>query len=107
MTSQTLTALYNEPATAEVAIERLRAIGIPERSLEMHQATDGDIVPGNAPSGGLFTLGDILGSRADRDGIAGTGTVVVALRVPGDLVAKAVGILQEDAIEVEKDRDPD
>ena len=37
----------------------------------------------------------------------GTGTVVLALRVPGDLVAKAVGILDEDAIEVEKDRDPD
>ena len=101
MASQTLTALYNDPVTAEAAIERLRAIGIPEASLEMHPATDGDIAPGNAPSGGLFGLGD----QADERGIAGAGTVVVALHVPDDLVTEAAGILDKDAIEVEKDRD--
>ena len=86
-------------------IERLRAIGIPEASLEMHPATDGDIAPGNAPSGGLFGLGDPLGNQADERGIAGAGTVVVALHVPDDLVTEAAGILDKDAIEVEKDRD--
>ena len=105
MASQTLTALYNDPVTAEAAIERLRAIGIPEASLEMHPATDGDIAPGNAPSGGLFGLGDPLGNQADERGIAGAGTVVVALHVPDDLVTEAAGILDKDAIEVEKDRD--
>ena len=57
MASQTLTAIYNDSASAEAAIERRRAIGIPERSLEMHRAADGDILPGSAPSGGLFALG--------------------------------------------------
>jgi hypothetical protein len=105
MATQTLTALYNDPATAETAMERLRAIGIPERSLEMHRAAEGDIAPGNAPSGGLFALGDLLGNAGNADGIAAGGTVVMALHVPEALVAEAAGILDEDAIEVDKDRD--
>ncbi len=103
MASQTLTALYNEAATAEEAVERLRALGIPEQALEMHPAADGDILPGNAPSGGLFSIGDILGDRGE-EGTA-SGTIVVAFRVPEDLVARATSILKEHAIEVDRGRD--
>ena len=52
MATRTFTALFTDPAAAETAMERLRAIGIPERSLEMHQAAEGDVAPGNAPSAG-------------------------------------------------------
>jgi len=107
MASQTLTALYNDSATAEAAVERLRAIGIPEPSLEMHPAADGDLLPGNTASGGLFALGDILGTRGGPDGIAASGTVVVAFHVPDDLVSEARGILKDGAIEVEKDSERD
>jgi hypothetical protein len=104
MASQTLTALYTDEARAEMALERLRAMGLPERSLEMHHASDGDIEPGSAPSGGLFALGDILRNRGDEHGIAGNGTVVMAFDVPERLLSEALSILDEDAIEVEKTR---
>jgi hypothetical protein len=107
MASQTLTALYSDEARAETALERLRAIGLPERSLEMHHASDGDIEPGSAPSGGLFALGDILRNRGDEHGIAGHGTVVMAFDVPEKLVSEAMHILKADAIEVEKRRSGD
>ena len=107
MASQTLTALYSDEARAEIALERLRGIGLPERSLEMHHASDGDIEPGAAPSGGLFALGDILRNRGDEHGIAATGTVVMAFDVPEGLVSEAIRILDTDAIEVEKARGTD
>jgi hypothetical protein len=104
MASQTLNALYSDEAKAELALDRLRAIGLPEGSLEMHRASDGDIQPGSAPSGGLFALGDILRNRGDEHGIAGQGTVLMAFNVPERLVSEAISILNRDAIEVERGR---
>jgi hypothetical protein len=105
MANQTLTALFNDPAAAEMAMERLRAIGIPERSLELHKATEGDVVPGNAPSGGLFAVGDLLNPGNDARGLEAGVTVVTALHVPDELVAEARAILEEDAIEVDRERE--
>lgn len=101
MGSRTLTALYNEASAAEVAMDRLRAIGLPEASLEVHPAGEGDVVPGNAPSAGLFGLRDLVAPQRSAEG----GTVLVALHVPDALVSEAVDILNEDAIEVDKERD--
>jgi hypothetical protein len=109
MTTRTLTALFVDHSTAERAAERLRAIGIAEEALELHRASEGDVAPGNAPSGGLFGLVDLFMPDADRAGygrgIEGGGTVLVALRVPEALVDEAVDILDEDAADVEKERD--
>lgn len=106
MATESLTALFNETAAAETAMERLRALGIPESSLEIHQSTEGDVVPGNAPSGGLFTIGDVLNPFNDARGLESGSTVVVALHVPAELVASAKKILAENAIEVDTDREP-
>ena len=70
----------------------------------MHYASEGDIEPGNAPSGGLFALGDILRNRGDEHGIASAGTVVMAFDVPDRLVSEAISILDTDAIEVDRHR---
>jgi hypothetical protein len=110
MTTRTLTALYNDHATAERAAERLRALGVPEGSIEMHRADEGDIAPGNAPSGGLFaTMSELFMPDADRHGyLAGIErgcTVVVAFRVPDDLAARALDMLDAEAAEVDQTRD--
>ena len=102
MPARTLTALYIDHATAERAVERLRAIGVPEESLELHRAEEGDVAPGNTPSGGLFALGDILQPGQTR-GVAAGGTVVVAADVPERVTAEALAILKEEAAEVEGD----
>ena len=49
---------------ADAAVERHRVIGAAEGSLEVHRPADSDIAPGNAPSGGLFGLADMLGPCA-------------------------------------------
>ena len=107
MASRTLTALYSDEARAEIALERLRGIGLPEHCLEIHHASDGDIEPGAAPSGGLFALGNILRNRGNEHGIAATGTVLMAFDVPERLVSDAIRILDTDAIEIEKARSTD
>jgi hypothetical protein len=99
--SRTLTALYSDPATAEAAMERLRAIGLPESSMELHRTGEGDIVPGAAPTGGLFGLRDILAPDRAAEG----GAVLVALRVADELVSEAVDILEEEAVQVDRERD--
>jgi hypothetical protein len=105
MATRTFTALFTDAAAAETAMERLRAIGIPERSLEMHKANEGDVAPGNVPSGGLFAVGDLLNPGNDRQGLEAGSTVVVALHVPGELASQAKDILEEGAIEVDEDRE--
>jgi hypothetical protein len=110
MTTRTLTALYNDHATAERAVERLRAVGVPEGSIEMHRADEGDIAPGNAPSGGLFAaMSELFMPEAERHGymrgIERGCTVVVASRVPEDLAAAALDVLDEEAAEVDEARD--
>ena len=105
--SQALTALYADPATAERAMERLRAIGVPQDGIEMHRAGEGDVVPGNAPSGGLFGLRGLLAPsdlRGYELGVAG-GTVVVASHVPPDRVRAARQALDQDALEVDAERE--
>ena len=104
MSTHTLTALFSDHASAERATERLRGIGIPEASLEIHQAAAGDILPGNAAGAGLFGVADPFlppaGAGSDLPG-----TVVVAMRVSDELGSQAMAILREDAIDVEKQRD--
>jgi hypothetical protein len=111
MTTRTLTALFIDHSTAEIAAERLRAVGIPEESIEMHRASEGDIPPGDVPSGGLFGLADLFVPDADRagyaSGVEGGGTLLVALRVPEALVDAAVEALEEDSAEVDTERDPE
>ncbi len=111
MTTRTLTALFADHATAELAAERLRAAGVPEKSIETRRADEGDIAPGNAPSGGLFAVGDLLRTEFDTPGITrgveAGGTVLVAFGVPEDLHSEALRILREEATEVEDRRDPD
>jgi hypothetical protein len=99
--SRTLTALYAEAGTAEVAMERLRAIGLAESLMELHRVGEGDIVPGAAPSGGLFGLRDLLAPDMAAEG----GMVLLAHRVPEEMVSEAVRILEEDAVQVDKDRE--
>ncbi len=105
MSTHTLTGLFSDHATAERAAERLRAIGIPEGSLEIHEAIAGDVSPGNAPGSGLFGVADPLLPGPETAGPEVSGTVVVALRVPDELNSEAVSIMREDALEVETERD--
>ena len=92
MTTRTLTALFADHATAELAAERLRAAGVPEKSIEIRRADEGDVAPGNAPSGGLFAVGDLLRTEFDTPGITrgveAGGTVLVAFGVPEDLALR-------------------
>ena len=101
--ARTLTALYRDPSTAETAMERLRALGVPEKSMELHTSGAGDIAPGNAVAGGLFGLRDLLAPERLGEG----GAVLVALHVPEELVSEATEILEENALEVDKDREPE
>lgn len=105
MSTHTMTALFGEHTTAERATERLRAIGIPEDALELHQAAEGDVLPGNAAGGGLFGLRDPLVALPESLGMESNRTVVVASRIPDGLRSEARSILREDAIEVDDQRD--
>ena len=106
-----LTALYADHATAERAAERLRAIGVPEHHIEMHRSEEGDVVPGqHVTSGGLFgALSGLLVPESDlrtyERGLAGGCTVVVASHVPSDRVRAARQALDEDALEVDTERE--
>ena len=106
-----LTALYADHAAAERAAERLRAIGVPEHHIEMHRSDEGDVVPGqHVTSGGLFgALSGLLVPESDlrgyERGLAGGCTVVVASHVPPDRVRAARQALDEDALEVDAERE--
>ena len=106
-----LTALYADHAAAERAAERLRAIGVPDRHIEMHRSDEGDVVPGqHVTSGGLFgALSGLLVPKSDlrgyERGLAGGCTVVVASHVPPDRVRAARQALDQDALEVDAERE--
>lgn len=95
---ETLTALYPEEVAAERAMERLRALGVPEETMELHPTAEGDILPGEQPTG-LFALGSLL--SGGTDGPAKPGVVLVATGVPGELVSDARSVLEAEATEVE------
>ena len=106
-----LTALYPDHAAAERAAERLRAIGIPEQRIELHRSEEGDVVPGqHTTGGGLFgALSNLLVPESDLRGYErglGRGcTVLVASHVPDGRVRDARAALDEDALEVDDERD--
>ena len=60
MSTHTLTALYSDHATAERAAERLRAIGVPEASLEIHPRGRGRHAAGTRRAAASSTLADPL-----------------------------------------------
>ncbi|MFO1143543.1 MAG: hypothetical protein U1E59_14400 [Amaricoccus sp.] len=104
MSTHTLTALFSDASSAERAADLLRGIGVPEASLEIHQAVAGDSLPGNAAGAGLFGVADpLLPSAAAGSDLPRT--VVVAMRVPDELTSQALAILREDAIDVEQQHD--
>lgn len=97
---ETLTALYSDEVAAERAMERLRALGVPEESMELHPASEGDVLPGEQPTG-LFALGSLLSGGSVGDGPGRSGVVLVATGVPGEIVNDARSVLQSEATEVE------
>jgi hypothetical protein len=103
MTS-TLTALFADRSTAERAVERLHAAGVPERCIEMHQADEGDFVSQDTASRGLFSLEQLVAPDDRAAEAMQRRTVVVATGVPGDLSGEARRILAEDALDVHADR---
>jgi hypothetical protein len=99
-----LTALYPDDATAERAMERLRAAGLPDERMEMHHTEEGDIVPGQHASGGFFgAIGGLFAPASSTRSYQELAhhTVVVASGVPHDMASTVRGILKEDALEVD------
>ena len=106
-----LTALYPDQASAERAAERLHAIGVPEQHIEMHRSEEGDVVPGRHPSSdGLFgAFAGLLVPESDlrsyERGLGRGCTVLIASQVPRDRVRDAHAALDEDALEIDDERD--
>lgn len=97
---ETLTALFADEATGERAMERLRALGVPEESMELHPTSEGDVLPGQHPAG-LFAGSALLAPEAINAAPMRAGAVVVATGVPGEIVTAARRALAEDALEVD------
>jgi hypothetical protein len=104
MSTHTLTALFSDAATAEQAAERLRAIGIPEASLDVHPETAGDLPL--ATGIGILDVADPLLPREGAAEVEDARTILVATAVPEDLHAEARSILRESAVEADDERDP-
>ena len=107
-----LTALYADHAAAERAAERLRAAGVPEHHIELHRSAEGDVGPGAsiAAGDGLFgALSTLLVPESDlhayERGLGRGGTVLIARHVPHDRVSDAAAALEEDALEIDDERD--
>ena len=107
-TTHTLTALYREPAAAERAVERLRAIGVPEHHIEHFPDASGDVRPGeHIVEGGLLgSLSNLLTPERDLHHPATTSAVLIASHVPADQLDAARTALREEAIELD-DNGPD
>jgi hypothetical protein len=103
MTTHTLTALFSDAATAEQAAERLRALGVAEASLDVHPETAADMPP--AAGIGILDLVEPLLPGAEAPERADARTVLVAARVPENLVSEARSILREESVEVDDERD--
>lgn len=107
-----LTALYPDHATAERAAERLRAVGVPQENIELHRSETGDVAPGgHLTGGGLFgALSGLLMPEPDvrtyqREFDRGS-TVLVASHVAAELTDEAHAALNQDALELDDERDP-
>lgn len=97
---ETLTALFADEATAERAMERLRALGVPEEAMELHPTSEGDVLPGQHPAG-LFAGSALLTPEAMNAAPTRAGAVVVATGVPGEIVTEAKRALGDEALEVD------
>jgi hypothetical protein len=106
-----LTALYPDQSSAERAAERLRAIGVPEEHIEMHRSEEGDVAPGQHPTGdGLFgAFAGLLVPESDlrsyEHGLGRGCTVLIASQVPRDRARDAHAALDEGALEIDDERD--
>lgn len=99
--AHTLTALYRERASAERAVERLHALGVPEHRISLQPGDGGDVLPGET-----MVAGGLLGSlqslmEPESDAPAPSSTVLVANHVPAEQVASARAALAEEAVEVD------
>jgi hypothetical protein len=109
--TRTFTALYRDHVTAERALERLRAAGVPEGALIVRRAseTDRELASGG---GGLFAaLGEFFMPEPDRHsyarGLERGGTVIVVTGIPAELGDTALDILDEDAVDIEATEEED
>lgn len=102
---ETLTALFPDEATGERAMERLRALGVPDEAMELHPASEGDMMPGQHPTG-LFGGSALLAPEAINAAPARSGVVVVATGVAGEIVSEARRALAQEAIEVDATPEP-
>ena len=102
MTS-TLTALFADRSTAERAVERLHAAGVPESCVEMRQAEAGDFVSQATASRGLFSLEQLVAPNDAAAEAMHRRVVVVASGVPGDRSGEARRILADEALDLHTD----
>jgi len=99
---ETLSALFPDEATAERAMERLRALGVPEDTMELHPMREGSL-PGGT---GVLGLGGLLTPAANDHAPRPEKVLVIATGVPGELVTEARRVLGAEGSEVEAVADP-
>lgn len=102
---ETLSALFPDEASGERAMERLRALGVPEESMELHPTNEGGVTPEGQVTV-PFGLGGLLAPAMLPETPRPATVVVVATGVPGELVTEARRILDAEASEVEESADP-
>jgi hypothetical protein len=110
--TRTITAVFADRAIAERAIDRLRGVGIPDRCIEAHRAEEGEAQAEAGPAGGIFAaISEFFMPGPHRAGYAGEAehraTVVLATGISEELSARAIEVLDEDALDVHEERDPD
>jgi hypothetical protein len=103
--TRTITALFADRATAERAVERLHAAGVPEACIEIHRADDGGLYPRDTASRGLFAAEELVAPDENAEATMRGRTTVVTTGVPAELAGEARRVLAEEALDVESDRD--
>jgi hypothetical protein len=102
--TRTLTAVFADAPTAERAIERLRAAGVPAPSIESHGA-DSETGDADEPAGGVFAgVSDFLMPAPQHAAAAERPTVVTARDLPEALAERAFEILEEKAVDLHEER---
>jgi hypothetical protein len=103
--TRTITALFADRSTAERAVERLHAAGVPEACIEIHPADDGGLYPRDTASRGLFAAEELVAPDENAEATMRGRTTVLATGVPEELAGEARRLLAEDALDVESDRE--
>lgn len=103
--TRTITALFADRSTAERAVERLHAAGVPEACIELHQADDGGLYPRDTASRGLFAAEELVAPDENAEATMRGRTSVIAAGVPDELAGEARRVLADAALDVESDQD--